>query len=66
VEPENPGALCNAIQKLQQQELLREALGRNGREYIVQNLSRKRTATDYLDVLFRLVEGRTAENAAAA
>jgi colanic acid biosynthesis glycosyl transferase WcaI len=66
VEPENPGALCDAIQKLQQQELLREALGRNGREYIVQNLSRERTATDYLDVLFRLVQGRTAENAAAA
>jgi colanic acid biosynthesis glycosyl transferase WcaI len=66
VEPENPGALCDAIQKLQQQELLREALGRNGREYIVQNLSRERTATDYLDVLFRLVQGRNAENAAAA
>lgn len=66
VEPENPAALCDAIQKLQQQELLREALGRNGREYIVQNLSRQRTATDYLDVLFRLVEGRTAENTAAA
>src|SRR2546425_8418264 len=66
VEPENPGAICDAIQHLQQQERLREGFGRNGREYIVQNLSRERTATDYLDVLFRLVEGRTAENAAAA
>ena len=66
VEPENASALCGAIQKLQQEEFLRQALGRNGREYIVQHLSRERTAADYLDTLSWLVKGnRCIANAAA-
>lgn len=51
IEPENPDALCDAILQLSQQPDLGEMLGRNGREYVVRNLSRERTAIDYLDVL---------------
>jgi glycosyltransferase involved in cell wall biosynthesis len=67
VEPENPAALCEAILKLQQQDLLRESLGRNGRDYVVNNLSRESTAAGYLDVLFRLVgKAGHSQNSAAA
>lgn len=67
VEPENPSALCEAILKLQQQDFLRESLGRNGRDYIVNNLSRESTAAEYLDVLFRLVgKAGHSQNSAAA
>lgn len=62
VAPENPDALCDAVLHLLQRPWLRQALGRNGREYIVQNLSRQRTAEDYLRVLC----GFVGENAAAA
>jgi hypothetical protein len=41
-------------------------MGRNGREYIVQNFSRQRTAADYLGVLQTLVEGKTIVAQAAA
>lgn len=49
--PENVGALCDAITQLQQHSMLRNAMGRNGREYIVRNLSRQRTAADYERIL---------------
>jgi colanic acid biosynthesis glycosyl transferase WcaI len=65
VEPENAGALCEAILKLRHQPRLREALGRNGREYIVKNLSREHTATTYLELLHRLTMPKPAETAAA-
>jgi glycosyltransferase involved in cell wall biosynthesis len=55
VEPENFVALCEAIRRLQQQDRLRNSMGSNGREYIVHNLSRERTAADYLKVLNRLL-----------
>ena len=54
-EPENPAALCEAIQELQQQDGLRNSMGRKGREYVVQNLSREGTARDYIEVLNRLL-----------
>lgn len=61
VEPENTAALCKAIQDLEQQYTLRHSMGRNGREYIVQNLSRKCTATDYIEALHRLLDKTSAE-----
>ena len=64
--PENADALCDAILQLQQQPSQRQAMGRNGREYIVQNLSRQRTAADYLGVLQTLVEGKVTVAQAAA
>ena len=66
VEPENPLALCDAILKLREQPNLRESMGRNGRKYIVQNLSRERTAMEYLDVLLKLTETQNRSGRAAA
>jgi glycosyltransferase involved in cell wall biosynthesis len=67
IEPGDSGALCDAILQLQQNRALGEKLGRNGREYIVQNLSRSRTAADYLEVLNSLMRNKSPrENAAAA
>jgi glycosyltransferase involved in cell wall biosynthesis len=67
IEPENPEQLCDAILKLRSQDWLRELLGRNGREYIIRNLSRERTADEYLEVLGGIVAGvSSAEEAVAA
>lgn len=66
VEPENPGALCYAILNLRDSQSVRESMGRNGRKYIVQNLSRERTAADYLDVLLKLTETENKSGKAAA
>jgi colanic acid biosynthesis glycosyl transferase WcaI len=67
VEPENPAALCDAILRLRQDRELCESLGRNGREYIANNLSRQRTAAEYLETLRGLIDGSpVAEPAAAA
>ncbi len=66
VEPENPVALCEAIRKLQQQDFLRNSMGRNGREYIVQNLSRESTAASYLEVLRRLLPRKAETRRAVA
>lgn len=67
IEPENSAALCEAILTLRNQEHLRDALGKNGRDYIVRNLSRDRTAIEYLEILKSMVTGvRTAEAVVAA
>lgn len=67
IEPGNVSALCDAILHLKQNPRLRAGLGRSGRDYIVQRLSRERTAADYLEVLSALLgEERIAKNAAAA
>jgi colanic acid biosynthesis glycosyl transferase WcaI len=67
IEPADAGALCNAILQLKQNPALREQLGRNGREYIVQKLSRQRTAFDYLELLGALAKLESdIRNAAAA
>jgi glycosyltransferase involved in cell wall biosynthesis len=66
VEPENSGALCEAIRQLQQQGALRGSMGRKGREYVVKNLSRERTAWDYLEVLNWLSPKEAAAKSAVA
>jgi colanic acid biosynthesis glycosyl transferase WcaI len=66
IEPENPAALVQAILKLRSQDWLRESLGRNGREYIVRNLSRERTAIDYLDILTEVAAAGSVSEAAVA
>jgi colanic acid biosynthesis glycosyl transferase WcaI len=67
VEPGNVAELCDAILRLREKPQLCESLGRNGREYIVQNLSRERTAAEYLETLRDLLDGtEVAESAAAA
>ena len=51
VEPENQVALVQAIIHLYQDSGLRQTLGRNGRNYIIEHLSREQTAKLYITVL---------------
>jgi colanic acid biosynthesis glycosyl transferase WcaI len=54
-EPGNPEALVQAILKLAAEPSLRQAYGRNGRRFIIEHLSRRQTALDYLDLLNNFV-----------
>jgi len=51
VEPENHRALAKAIIDLAQDPNRRLRMGTNGRQYIVNRLSRQKTAQDYITVL---------------
>jgi glycosyltransferase involved in cell wall biosynthesis len=51
VEPENHSALSQAILDLAQDPKRRLRMGTNGRQYIINKLSRKKTAQDYITVL---------------
>jgi len=66
VEPGNPQALCNAILSLRERPDLCEKMGRSGRNYIIRELSRERTAIEYLRLLDATVGGRLTQAAAAA
>jgi colanic acid biosynthesis glycosyl transferase WcaI len=55
MEPENPTALAEAIMRLEADAQLRARLGANGRKYVVERCSRKKTAEDYLRVLRTVV-----------
>src|SRR5579863_4866110 len=66
-EPGNVEDFCAAIVRLKGGPKLCESLGRNGRDYVVQNLSRERTAAEYLNTLRALLEEtEVAETVAAA
>lgn len=54
VEPENPAAMAAAITALYHDPQRRSRLGENGRRFIVEAMSRQRTAVDYLAVLEEL------------
>ena len=67
VEPENSDALASAVRYLASNPEMAAKLGRNGREYIVRNCSRRQTAEKYirvLEVLLNLPEHRKTEVAA--
>jgi glycosyltransferase involved in cell wall biosynthesis len=66
IEPDNPDALCSAIVRLQELPALREDMGRGGRNYIVRELSRERTAQEYLTVLQQVLGEVPAHRTAAA
>lgn len=66
IEPDNPQALCSAILRLREQPELREEMGRSGRSYIIRELSRERTAEQYLAVLQRILGEVPACRTAAA
>lgn len=55
VEPEDAQAYADAIQKLAANPELRAFYGRNGREYVVRNYTRKRKAESYLEYLQQVV-----------
>jgi len=60
IEPENTGALVQAIERLAANPELRTALGQKGREHIVRYFSRRHTAEKYL----RTLEGLLADASA--
>jgi|SRR5580704_4667626 colanic acid biosynthesis glycosyl transferase WcaI len=67
IEPENSGALVNAIRYLAANREMARELGQNGREYIVRRFSRRQTAEKYIRVLeqlLKLPEPRSPELAA--
>lgn len=55
-EPGNADALAESILRLTKDKPSRQALGRNGRSYILKNLSRESTAAQYLELLAQLCE----------
>lgn len=54
VEPENSGALVQAIDDLAGDPARRRQMGTSGRQYIVSRFSREKTARDYITVLATL------------
>ena len=66
VEPDDPQALCSAILRLRDQPTLCDGMGRAGRSYIIRELSRERTAKEYLAALERVVGQAPAFRTAAA
>jgi glycosyltransferase involved in cell wall biosynthesis len=62
IEPEDPTALAKAVTQFYLNAGLGAALGRNGREYIVENLSRQRTAVAYAVVLESLMRNGKRES----
>jgi colanic acid biosynthesis glycosyl transferase WcaI len=65
VPPEDSAELADAILRLAADPALRESLGRNGRQYVLQHFSRQQTAEVYLDVLQDLL-ARDQHSVAAA
>jgi colanic acid biosynthesis glycosyl transferase WcaI len=65
VEPEDAGQLMQAILRLAADEAIRKTLGRNGRRYVLANLSRRQTAQVYIDVLLG-VTGKAEQKTSAA
>ncbi|MDO8490206.1 MAG: glycosyltransferase family 4 protein [bacterium] len=53
VEPENPQALADAVNKLRTDADMRTTMGTNGNEFVVANFSREKLAHEYLDLLGR-------------
>lgn len=66
IEPDDPEALCSAILQLRDHSTLCDEMGRAGRSYILRELSRERTAKEYLAVLERVVGEAPAHRTAAA
>jgi glycosyltransferase involved in cell wall biosynthesis len=65
VPPEDSAELADTILRLAADPALRESLGRNGRQYVLQHFSRQQTAEVYLDVLQDLL-ARDQHSVAAA
>jgi len=55
IEPENSDALASAVCYLATNNESARQMGQNGREYIVQKFSRRRTAEKYIRVLEHLL-----------
>jgi glycosyltransferase involved in cell wall biosynthesis len=56
IEPENTDALVRAMERLENAQEEREAMGRSGRTYVLERCSRGSTAKAYLEVLETVVD----------
>jgi colanic acid biosynthesis glycosyl transferase WcaI len=66
ITPEDPAALAEAVVRLAGDPVLRESLGRNGRQHVLRYFSRQHTARIYLEVLQDLLaRGQPCATAAA-
>ena len=59
VEPENATALANTVRRLAANPDLCDLFGRNGRRYVVERFTRRRTAKAYISLLESLADERT-------
>lgn len=66
IEPGNSEELVNAVIRLVNDPILREELGKNGRRHIIQNFSRERTASNYIEILQSIMNEYRLQHAAAA
>ena len=66
ITPEDPAALAEAVMRLAANPALCESLGRNGRQHILHNFSRRDTAKIYLAVLQDLLRREERRAPAAA
>jgi colanic acid biosynthesis glycosyl transferase WcaI len=64
IEPENAEALVRAVERLAAVPEEREEMGRNGRAYILDKCSRKKTAEEYLKVLEAVIRSGQDEGTA--
>ncbi len=55
IEPENAQGLIGAIMRLANDDALRKTSGENGRQFILDNCSRDRTAKKYIETLTRVL-----------
>ena len=55
VEPEDPHGLAQAITRLYGDAGLRESLGKNGRAYILNHLSREQIPKNYISVIQKVI-----------
>lgn len=66
VQPEDYRALAKAIYEMARDPACIQQMGRSGRQYVVENLSREKTARDYISVLERLLgRGKRGQELAA-
>lgn len=63
IEPEDAGALVEAIKSLRADQAACEAMGRNGRRHVEKHFDRERLALDYLARLEELAEAARAGHA---
>jgi len=61
VPPQDPSSMAAAIRQLRDDRDLCRSLGQNGRSYIVENLSRRQTAEDYLGLLKEITSSESSQ-----
>jgi len=66
IRPENFHDLADAVIRLAENSPLRESLGNNGRQYVMQHFSRRKTANEYIGLLEDVLEKDNVSSSIAA